>query len=109
MIVVKAIAGLALLLASPALAEPVPPEAAASPAPAELPANLPKSVAKALAKADGQTRETAIKVRSVGQEYEIIRALGYAPQVQSLVMEGGKTYDRLDVVHAKTGDKRSFW
>ena len=103
----------ALFVATLALAgtDPASPDAtpATVPTAAPLPSDLPKGIAKILAKADGSTPENAIKVRSVGQEYEIIRALGYRPGSQALVTDKGKAYDRLTVTHAQTGEQREFW
>lgn len=108
----RALLLLAALISSSALAEPSsqPTSSPATGSEAQSPpANLPKSVAKLLSKADGRTQATAIKVRSVRQEYEVIGALGYQRGRQSLVMKDGKTYDVLAVTHTVTGVTREFW
>lgn len=106
---------LAALCSSATLAQPAPavPEPVQSPTPATSASatapQLPKRLAKALAKADGRTQASAIKVRSIDDEYVVIGALGFRPGIQSLVSKNGKTYDVHEVTHATTGERRTFW
>lgn len=57
----------------------------------------------------GATRETAIPVHSVAEEYQLMRKMGLTPNRQSLVMgDDGKPYDVIDCVDA-TGAARQLW
>ncbi|QVM83196.1 DUF4919 domain-containing protein [Novosphingobium decolorationis] len=71
-------------------------------------AQVPKSIAKILAKGDGATPETAYKVRSVKQEYQVLAAFGMQRRRQALVMQD-KPYDRIEATHPETGETRTFW
>ena len=64
-------------------------------------------IAKIMAKGDGRSPETAYKVGSVREEYEIVRALGLAVKSQSLI-GGKKPYDMLEVVDAR-GNVLRLW
>lgn len=66
-------------------------------------------VAKILKSGDGKTKETAYQVKDVGEEYQVIRALGFQPQGQALVVEGKKAWDLMTVVDPKTGEKIEIW
>jgi hypothetical protein len=67
-----------------------------------------KHIAKLLTGHDGKTRETAIKVGSVREEYEVASALGLKIVQQSLVEIGKKPYDQLKVVDA-AGTTSELW
>jgi hypothetical protein len=67
-------------------------------------------IAKVMGKTDGKTRETAYKVKSVDDEYEILRRLGLRPNGQSLVMDDkGHPYDMLQAVDPATGKEVELW
>ena len=74
-------AALLLSLAAPAAVD-------AAPAPS-------KHVEELLRQTDGATQERAFKVGNVREEYQIVRALGLQPKIQSLVMVHGRAYDVL--------------
>ena len=105
----KTLLFLALLQSSPTTEPVAAPAPASAEAPSALPTDLPKAVAKLLAKADGRTQDKAIKVRSIDQEYEVLRALGFVPDTQSLIVDKGKSYDMIEASHRQTGEKREFW
>jgi hypothetical protein len=78
-----------------------PAAAAEGPAPS-------KHVAKIMARADGASPETAYRVSSIRDEYEIVRALGFQVKSQALVVRK-KPYDMLTVVDPKDGSTREIW
>jgi hypothetical protein len=83
---------------------------ALSPAPAPTdgpPAAASAHIAKIMAKGDGRSPETAWKVGSVREEYEIVRALGFSVKSQALV-GGKKPYDVLEVADAQ-GNVLKLW
>ncbi|QDZ07756.1 hypothetical protein FPZ24_09865 [Sphingomonas panacisoli] len=57
----------------------------------------------------GESRETAYKVKSVAEEYAIMRKLGLRVDMQSLVEEKGHPYDVLEGVDPNTGAKHTVW
>jgi len=69
---------------------------------------MSKHIAKLLARHDGKTRESAIKVSSIAEEYEVATALGLKVVEQSLVEIEKKPYDRLKVVDA-SGTASELW
>jgi hypothetical protein len=78
------------------------------PAPADGPPPAPSAhIAKIMAKGDGRSPETAWKVGSVREEYEIVAALGLTVKSQSLI-GGKKPYDRLEVADAH-GNLLRLW
>jgi hypothetical protein len=88
-------AALALALSqAPALADGPPPAPSAH-------------IAKIMAKGDGRSPETAWKVGSVREEYDIVRALGLTVKSQSLI-GGKKPYDMLEVADAR-GNVLRLW
>ncbi|MET1110545.1 MAG: DUF4919 domain-containing protein [Allosphingosinicella sp.] len=93
---ISILTALALLLAS---------GNAAAPAAASAPS---KPIAKIMARGDGASPETAYKVRGVGDEYAIVRALGLEVRSQSLVMRK-KAYDVLEVADPRDGSVRQLW
>jgi len=67
-----------------------------------------KHVAKILSRGDGTSEETAYKVGSVHDEYEVLSALGLTSEQQSLVIKK-KPYDVLRAKDPKTGAVRDIW
>lgn len=66
-------------------------------------------IAALIASTDGATKETAFKVKSVDEEYQILRALHYQPGVQSLIIgDDHHPYDMLEVT-AADGTKHQLW
>jgi hypothetical protein len=77
-------------------------------APASAQGTPSKRIAKLLASTDGQSMETAYKVRSAREEYQVLAALGLQPGKQSLIT-AKKAYDRLDATDTRTGEQRTVW
>jgi hypothetical protein len=76
--------------------------------PADGPPPAPSGhIAKIMAQGDGKSPETAYKVGSVREEYEIVRALGLTVRSQALV-GGKKPYDVLEVADAR-GNVLKLW
>lgn len=69
---------------------------------------LPRRMEKANIGRDGATAETAYKVQSVREEYQIARALGVRTRSQALVEQDGKMFDVLSGTDAD-GKKRELW
>jgi hypothetical protein len=66
-------------------------------------------IEKLIASTDGASKATAFKVKSIDEEYRILRALRLKSEMQSLVIgDDGHPYDRLTVV-AEDGTKRELW
>jgi hypothetical protein len=66
-------------------------------------------IEKLIASTDGATKATAYKVKSVDEEYQILRALHLKPEQQDLVIGDDKhPYDMLTVI-AEDGAKRKLW
>ena len=86
------------LISTTALAESQPPNATPS-----------KRIAKIIARSDGRSAESAFKVRSVREEYEILAALGLEPGTQSLVASNKRNYDVIEGKDVHTGTKREVW
>jgi hypothetical protein len=85
--------------------------AVASQAPAQTSAQAPtpsKHIAKILSKGDGRSDQTAYRVGSVHEEYEVIAALGLTSEGQSLVVRK-KPYDVLDAKDPRTGATHQVW
>lgn len=85
--------------------------ASAQPAPVLVPVIEPSGrITKVLRKGDGRSQETAFRVKSVREEYEILRTFGLEPGVQSLVVgANGKPYDLLEAKNPKTGETVKLW
>ena len=80
----------------------------AAPVPVEGPPPAPSGhIAKIMAHGDGRSPETAYKVGSVRDEYEVVRALGLTVKSQALV-GGRKPYDVLEVADAH-GNVLKLW
>lgn len=58
---------------------------------------------------DGKSKDTAYVVASVHEEYVVLRVLGMAPRGQSLVHEGGHSYDLLDVLDQKSSNTTKLY
>jgi hypothetical protein len=63
---------------------------------------------KIMAATDGKTEATAYRVKSVADEYQILRRLGLRPAEQSLIVKGKKAYDMLEATNAN-GEKVELW
>jgi len=104
---------LALLLlsaqAAPSAAAPPSTVPQASPQCTPRPAPASRRIDQLLASADGASAATAYRVRNIGEEYQILAALGLCPHQQSLVMNGRKPYDVLRAVDSRTGAERELW
>lgn len=74
---------------------------------ADQSASPSKHISKILAAADGASEETAYKVSSVHEEYEILAALRLVPKVQSLVVKK-KPYDVIEAAD-EAGAARKIW
>jgi hypothetical protein len=70
-------------------------------------ARLSKHIAKIVAANNGMTEQTAYKVRSVKEEYQVLAALKLTPKVQSLVLKK-KPYDVIQAAD-ETGATREIW
>jgi hypothetical protein len=71
-------------------------------------AEPPKRIAKILSRGDGSSQASAYKVRSVADEYAIIKHLGLETKQQALIV-GNRAYDKLTVVDPATGAEREIW
>ena len=80
---------------------------AAAAQPESPPAGPSKHIAKVMAAADGATEQSAYKVKTVHDEYEILAALRLTPKVQSLVIKK-KPYDVIEATD-ETGATRNVW
>ena len=108
----------ALLLAAQDPVKP-PPQTPPSDAPVAgtsttrqcTPSSAPPSrrIAQLLASATGASAATAYRVRNIGEEYQILDALGLCPQMQALVMPNNHPYDVLTGVDPRTGTTRDLW
>lgn len=95
------LAAIALLFAAPVTAPVV--------APAQDQASSGR-VAKILKSGDGKTQDTAYHVKNVGEEYQVIRALGLRPAQQALIInDKGTAFDLMTVVDPKSGEKVEIW
>jgi hypothetical protein len=68
----------------------------------------PRHISKILSKGDGLSEQTAYRVASVHDEYEVVAALGLTSEQQSLVIKK-KPYDVLDAKDLRTGAVRKVW
>jgi hypothetical protein len=67
-------------------------------------------IAKVLAKGDGRSEKTAYRVKSIDEEYGILRVFGLEPGVQSLIInDDGKPFDMLEAKNPKTGETVQLW
>ena len=89
------------LIALAVISGPIPASAA------DQSASPSKHIAKILSATDGATQETAYKVSSVHEEYQVIAALKLTPKVQSLVVKN-KPYDVIEAAD-ETGATRKIW
>jgi hypothetical protein len=81
---------------------------APSGAPDVSPAQPSKHIVKIMARGDGRSAETAYKVSSIRDEYEIARALGLEVTSQGLVSLK-RPYDVLTVRDPRDGSTREIW
>ena len=66
-------------------------------------------VGKFIASTDGASKEGAFKVKSVDEEYRILRELGLRPVQQSLVTgDDHKPYDLIEATDSQ-GSSRQVW
>ena len=72
------------------------------------PTASPERIAKILSRGDGISQQTAYKVKSVREEYQVVAALGLEPGSQSLVVNN-KPYDVIEATDPRTGAKRDVW
>ena len=68
-----------------------------------------RRIADLLASTQGATAETAFRVRSISEEYEILGALGLCPGMQALTQHGRRSYDVLTATDPRTGASRTLW
>lgn len=73
------------------------------------PTDHSKYIAKIISSGDGKAPDSAYKVGSVDEEYEIIKALGLTPKLQALVVKKKKSYDLLTAFDPATGIERDVW
>jgi hypothetical protein len=69
----------------------------------------PRRIVKIIERANGASAETAFKVRNVGEEYQVIQALGLDMRSQALRFVGRRFYDVLTVDDLQTGEERELW
>lgn len=66
-------------------------------------------IAKLIASTDGTSKERAFKVKSVDEEYRVLRELGLSPVQQSLVIgDDQKPYDLIEATDSQ-GSSRQLW
>jgi hypothetical protein len=70
---------------------------------------LPPDAPTILASANGTGPDDAYPVRSVAQEYEILRLLGLQSRGQALHTINGRPYDVITAVNPSTGQQRDVW
>ena len=56
-----------------------------------------------LSSGDGLSKESAIHVISIDDEYAILNMYGLSPKMQSLIEEEGQKYDKMDLDPNKYG------
>ena len=71
-------------------------------------ASVSKHIAKILSRGDGTSDQSAYKVKSVREEYQILAALGLTAGKQSLVIRK-KPYDVIEASDPRTGATREVW
>jgi hypothetical protein len=81
----------------------------AAPSAVDAPPSQSQHVQQLLRETDGTSAERAYKVNGVPEEYQIVRALGLQPKMQSLISDHGRMYDVLTVTDPKTGQERKLW
>ena len=62
-----------------------------------------------LSSGDGLSKESAIHVISIADEYAIMSLYGLSPKMQSLIMEDGQKFDRMDLEPNKYGWKSLYF
>lgn len=68
-----------------------------------------RSLEQQLASTTGSGPETAFKVGSIGEEYQILGRLGLQRASQALVAHEGRMYDVLTATDPATGEEREVW
>lgn len=58
-----------------------------------------------LSSGDGKTKESAIYVINIADEYALMYRFGVTPTSQSLVRENGQSYDRMELTNNEKGLK----
>ncbi|MEI6157095.1 MAG: DUF4919 domain-containing protein [Atribacterota bacterium] len=58
---------------------------------------------------DGKTPQTAMTVISIDEEYNVLDALGFDSEGQTLLDQDGNKYDLLKGKNSKTGESRDFY
>jgi hypothetical protein len=81
---------------------------AANAQPVASPTKVSGHIAKIISRTDGRTQQTAFKIASVHEEYEVLKALGLTPKSQALV-EKAKPYDVFTAVDPATSSERDVW
>jgi hypothetical protein len=64
---------------------------------------LARIVAAMIARTDGKSPESAIRILTVSEEYDLIRLLKLAPRGQALITQNGIPYDRMSVASTSAG------
>jgi len=82
---------------------------AVSAPPVEVVPPPPRRIARIIERADGTSAETAFRVRSVRQEYQVVQALGLQTRSQSLIFVGRRPFDVLTVTDPRSGEERRLW
>ncbi|MBI4824543.1 MAG: DUF4919 domain-containing protein [Nitrospirae bacterium] len=57
----------------------------------------------------GRSPESAYQVISIKEEYVILDVLGLEKKIQSLIVSGGHSYDRIEATNPKTGKTEVFY
>lgn len=83
-------------------------DAAGDAAAAKLDRDIAVGLIKSIQTGDGLAAATAFTPITVDEEYALMRALGQKVQDQSLVQQGGHSYDVLHTVNQQ-GERRVFW
>lgn len=58
---------------------------------------------------DGKSMETAYKVISVREEYNLLDSMEYRVTSQASLEKDGRYYDRLEAVNSQSGEKKTFY
>jgi len=81
-----------------------------APAEAEFHKRIALGLIQAIFKTgDGKSTETAWEVLSTHEEYVVLRALGLRPGSQALLQSGRHSYDKLDAIDGKSGEKVTLY
>ena len=83
-------------------------DAAGDPVAAKLDRDIAVGLIRSIQTGDGLSAETAFTPITVDEEYALMRALGQKVQDQSLMQQGGHSYDVLHTLSEK-GERRVYW